>query len=99
MKKWGSTGVQDALNAAVFDVLGYIVVYPVEDEGKLSDKKGNVLPDAFLMEKGSTALDLANRIHSEIGKRFVSAIDVRTGKRVGKDYVLKNSDVIKIMVR
>jgi ribosome-binding ATPase YchF (GTP1/OBG family) len=98
INKYGSTGVQDCLNKAVFDLLGYIVVYPVEDENKLCDKNGNVLPDAFLMPKGSTALDLAYKIHTEIGEKFIAAIDARTKKRLGKDYVLKNNDVIRIMV-
>jgi hypothetical protein len=96
--KYGSTGVQDCLNKAVFDLLDYIVVYPVEDENKLSDKKGNVLPDAFLVPKGTTALELAFRIHTDIGEKFVSAIDARTKKRLGKEYVLKNNDVIRIMI-
>jgi ribosome-binding ATPase YchF (GTP1/OBG family) len=95
--KYGSTGVQDCLNKAVFDLLGYIVVYPVEDENKLCDKNGKVLPDAYLMPKGSTALDLAFKIHTEIGEKFIAAIDARTKKRLGKDYVLKNNDVIRIM--
>jgi ribosome-binding ATPase YchF (GTP1/OBG family) len=97
IEKYGSTGVQDCLNKAVFDLLGYIVVYPVEDENKLCDKEGNVLPDAFLMPKGSTALDLAFKIHTEMGERFIAAIDARTKKRLGKDYMLKNNDVIRIM--
>jgi ribosome-binding ATPase YchF (GTP1/OBG family) len=96
--KYGSTGVQDCLNKAVFDLLGYIVVYPVEDENKLCDKDGNILPDAFLMPKGSTALDLAYKIHTEIGEKFLAAIDARTKKKLGKDYLLKNNDVIKIIV-
>jgi ribosome-binding ATPase YchF (GTP1/OBG family) len=97
IEKYGSTGVQDCLNKAVFDLLGYIPVYPVEDENKLSDKAGNVLPDVFLMPKGSTALDLAFKIHTEIGEKFICAIDVRTKKRLGKDYKLQKNDVIKIV--
>jgi ribosome-binding ATPase YchF (GTP1/OBG family) len=69
----------------------------VEDENKLSDKNGNKFPDAFLLPKGSTALDLAYKIHTTIGEKFISAIDVRTKKRLGKDYELKNNDVIKIL--
>ncbi|MEM5879244.1 MAG: redox-regulated ATPase YchF [Candidatus Aenigmatarchaeota archaeon] len=98
IEKYGSTGVQDCLNKAVFDLLGYIVVYPVEDENKLCDKHGNVLPDALLMPKGSTALDLAFKIHTEIGEKFICAIDARSKRRLGKDYVLQNNDVIRIMV-
>ncbi|MEM5853730.1 MAG: redox-regulated ATPase YchF [Candidatus Aenigmatarchaeota archaeon] len=97
VKKYGSTGVQDCLNKVIFDLLGYIVVYPVEDENKLCDKHGNILPDAFLMPKGSTALDLAYKIHTEIGENFICAIDVRKRRKVGKDYLLENGDVIKIV--
>ena len=97
INKYGSTGVLECLNKAVFDVLGHIVVYPVEDENKLSDKSGNVLPDAFLMPPGSTALDLAFKVHTEIGQNFICAIDGRTKKRLGKEYLLKNGDVIKIV--
>jgi len=97
IEKYGSTGIQACLNKAVFEILNYIVVYPVEDENKLSDKNGNKFPDAFLLPKGSTALDLAYKIHTTIGEKFISAIDVRTKKRLGKDYELKNNDVIKIL--
>jgi len=96
IEKYGSTGVQVALNKAVFELLNYIVVYPVEDENKLSDKDGNVLPDAFLMPPNSTALDLAFKIHTELGEKFICAIDARTKKKLGKNYVLKNNDIIKI---
>jgi len=96
LKKWGSTGIQQCLNTAVFDFLKYIVVYPVENENKFSNKKGQILPDAYLMPAGSTALDLAYKIHTEIGKNFIGAVDARSKKRVGADYKLKNGDVIKI---
>jgi ribosome-binding ATPase YchF (GTP1/OBG family) len=97
IEKYGSTGVQVALNKAVFELLNCIVVYPVEDENRLTDKDGNVLPDAFLMPPGSTALDLAFKIHTELGEKFICAIDARTKKKLGKDYTLKNNDVIKIV--
>ena len=96
--KYGSSGVQDCLNKAVFDLLNYIVVYPVEDENKLTNKKGDVLPDALLVPNGTTALELAFKIHTDIGEKFIAAIDARTKKRLGKDYVLKNNDVVRIMI-
>jgi len=34
MERFGSTGVQECLNRAVLELLGLIVVYPVEDEAK-----------------------------------------------------------------
>ena len=97
IEKYGSTGVQECLNKAVFDLLRLIPVYPVEDENKLSDKSGNVLPDVFLMPEGSTALDLAFKVHTEIGEKFICAIDARTKKRLAKDYKLQKNDVIKIV--
>ena len=98
LNKYGSTGVQKVLNQAIFNLLNYIVVYPVEDETHYSDKKGNVLPDAILLKKGSTALDLAYKIHTEIGDKFIRAIDARTHRIIGKDHELKNRDIIKIVV-
>jgi len=99
MKKYGSTGVQEALNKAVFELAKYIVVYPVENENKFSDSKGNVLPDAILLPHGSTPRDLASIIHEELARGFICAIDARTKKRLPADYKLKNGDVIKIMAR
>lgn len=96
MKKYGSTGVQKTVDTAVFSLLGMIVVYPVENEHKLSDKNGNVLPHALLVKKGSTALDLAFKVHEDIGKRFISALDARSGKSVSASYILKDGDIISI---
>ena len=96
LKKFGSTGVQEVINKAVFDLLKYIVVFPGGVK-KLADKEGRVLPDAFLMPPDSTALDFAYKIHEDFGKKFISAIDVKTKQRIGKDYKLKNLDVIEII--
>ena len=76
------TGVQFALNVAVFKLLNMNVVYPVADPGKLSDKRGNVLPDAYLMRSGSSVEDLANEIHSDLAKGILYAVDVRNGLRL-----------------
>ena len=97
MRAFGGTGVQKAINEAYFSLLNAIVIFPVEDERKLSDKKGNVLPDAYVMKGGSTALDLARMVHSELAKGFLYAIDVRTGMRLGAEHKLKNRDVVKIV--
>ena len=96
---WGSTGVQAIINSAYLDLLDGIVVYPVEDENKLSDKKGNILPDAYIVQKGSTAKDLAFTIHSDLGETFLHAIDAKSGLRLGADYILKDSDIVKIVSR
>ncbi len=99
MEEWGGTGAQDVVNEAVFGAAARIVVYPVENENKLCDSEGRILPDAILLEKGSTARDLAYKIHSEIGDSFVRAIVIRPdGSKdvVGEDYVLSHGDVVKI---
>ncbi len=97
LEKWGSTGVQELVNKAVFEKLGLIVVYPVEDHHRYTDHKGNVLPDAYLVPRGTTARELAYMIHTDLGRTFLYAINARTGERVGEDYVLKDGDVIKIV--
>jgi ribosome-binding ATPase len=97
MKGFGGTGVQEALNHAVFSLLDLMVVYPVEDEHKYSDGKGRVLPDAHLMKKGSTPRDLAFRVHTDIGEGFLYAVDARTKMRVKDTHPLKDRDIIKIV--
>ncbi len=94
---YGNTGVQQSIDQAYFGLLKAVVVYPVEDETKLSDKDGNVLPDAYVMNGGSTAVDLARRIHSDLAKTFLYAIDARTGLRLSSDYVLRDRDIVKIV--
>ncbi len=93
----GGTGVQELIDRVVFGLLDNVVAYPVEDENKYSDHFGNVLPDAYLMKKGSTALDLAGRIHTDIAKSMLYAIDAKRKMRLAKDYELKGNDVIKIV--
>ncbi len=97
LEKWGSTGVQECIDKAVYTLLNLIAVYPVDDENKLTDKKGNVLPDAFLVPKGTTAREFAYTIHSELGDSFIYAIDARTKRRVGENHELKDGDVITIV--
>jgi hypothetical protein len=97
LSKYGSTGIQEIINLTVFNLLKLIVVYPVEDELKLTDKRGNVLPDAHLLPAKSTPRDLAEKIHTDLGKGFLYAIDVRSKMRLGADYMLQNNDVIKIV--
>ncbi|MDD3574162.1 MAG: TGS domain-containing protein, partial [Methanospirillum sp.] len=97
MDAQGGTGVQDIINKAVFELLDMIVLYPVEDETHLTDGQGRVLPDAFLMKKGSTPRDLAYQVHSDIGKGFLYAIDAKTKMRIKENAVLKDGDIIKIV--
>ncbi len=97
LKKWGSTGVQQVINKLFLNLLEMIVVYPVEDANRFTDSKGRILPDAYLVPKGTTARQLAYMIHTDLGKTFLYAIDARTKKRLSEDYVLKDNDVVKIV--
>ncbi len=95
--KDNGTNIQELINKIAFGILGNIVVYPVEDENKYTDHFGNVLHDAVMVKKGSTALDLANAIHTDLGKSMLYGIDAKTKMRIAKEYVLKDKDVIKIV--
>lgn len=97
MREFDGTGVQTVLNGVVFDLLNYIAVFPAGS--KMEDSKGNVLPDCFLMPPGSTALDFAYRLHTDIGDKFVKAINLKTKQAVGKDYIIKHLDGLEIMTR
>ena len=99
LQKFHSTGVQECLESAVYKLMKRIVVYPVEDENHYTDKDGNVLPDAFLVSEGTTARDLAFKVHTDLGKNFIRAINAKTKMVVGQDYPLQNGDVIKIVAR
>jgi len=93
------TGIQSVLNYVVFSLLDYIAVFPVENANKLTDSKGNILPDCFLMPEGSTALDLAYLVHSNLGENFIKAIDAKTKRVLGKEYKLKHRDVLEIVIK
>ena len=95
---YGGTGVQEVLNMAVFEFLKYVAIFPA-GATKLSDSKGNVLPDCFLLPPGSTALDFAYFLYTDFGKNFIKAIDARTKKALGKAYVLKHRDALEIVTK
>jgi len=97
LKKWGSTGVQEAINKAFYTLLNSIVVYPVEDAEKLTDHQGRVLPDCYVVPRGTTAKEFASIIHSDLGESFIFAIDAKTRKRLGEAHELGENDVIQIV--
>ncbi|MCS7140115.1 MAG: redox-regulated ATPase YchF [Candidatus Nezhaarchaeota archaeon] len=94
---WGSTGVQEVLNRMYFKKLDMIPIYPVANPSDLTDGEGNVLPDVYLVPRGTTVRELAYMIHTELGESFIYAIDVRRGVRLGEDTILKENDVISIV--
>ncbi|WP_254838166.1 redox-regulated ATPase YchF [Natronomonas marina] len=97
MVEFGGTGVQAALDEAVYDLLDRITVYPVQNETRWTDGQGNVLPDAFLLRNDATPPDLAFAVHSDIGEGYLHAVDARDGRRVGEDHDLSEGDVIKVV--
>ncbi len=93
----GTTGLQEVINAAFFRLLNSIPVYPVEDVEKLSDHQGRVLPDCYLVPRGTTTRQFAGLIHSELAESFIFAVDARTKRRLGEDHILKENDIIQIV--
>lgn len=98
LSEYGGTGVLDALNYASFTMGNQICVYPVSDINTFSDNKGNILPDAILVEKGTLLRDFVReKIHTELAENFIFGIDANTKKRLGESYELKDGDIIKIV--
>ena len=93
----GTTGLQEVINAAFFRLLDSIPVYPVEDAEKLTDHQDRVLPDCYLVPRGTTTKQFAGLIHSELAESFIFAIDARTKKRLGDSHILKENDIIQIV--
>jgi len=48
------------------------------------------------MPEGTTAIDFAFKLHSDIGNGFIKAIKVKTKEVIGKDYKLESLDIIEI---
>jgi ribosome-binding ATPase YchF (GTP1/OBG family) len=93
----GGTGIQQSINTAVYDLLDHVTVYPVQNESKWTDGTGEILPDAFLLPRGSTPRDLAYAVHSDIGEGYLHAVDAKSNRRIGEEYELAEGDVIKIV--
>ncbi len=94
---WGTTGVQKVINEAFFELLDVIPVYPVEDAERYTDHNDRVLPDCYLVPEGTTAKTFAGLIHTELAESFIYAVDARSKKRLGENYILNKNDVIKIV--
>ncbi len=98
LEKWGSTGVQKVIDEAVFKLLDMIIVYPVANIGKMTDQKGNVLPDAHLVKKGTTLKELAAKVHTSMADRFLGGMN-RDRRKLGADYELQDGDVVEILLK
>ncbi|MCU4926395.1 redox-regulated ATPase YchF [Halobacteria archaeon AArc-dxtr1] len=96
LDEYGASGVQAALETALFDVLGVVPVFPGGANG-LGNERGEVLPDCYLIPPESTAEDFAYSLHSDIGDGFLHAIDCRTNRQLGKNYEVEPRDVIEVI--
>jgi ribosome-binding ATPase YchF (GTP1/OBG family) len=94
---FGSTGVQEIIDRTVYDFLKMIIVYPVASHTHYTDTKGSVLPDAFIVPEGTTARQLAYKVHTDLGEKFIGAVDARTKRKLGEDHPLANGDVVEIL--
>ena len=93
-----NTGIQSALDYASLTMVNQICVYPVSDVNTYSDNKDNVLPDVFLVEKGTLLRDFVReKIHTELAENFMFGIDAKTKKRLGENYELQDGDIVKIV--
>jgi len=99
MHRWGGTGVQAAIERMVFDRLGQMVVFPVEDEHRWTDTRGRVLPDALIVPAHTPARALAYRVHTELGENFIRAIDGRSHRALAADHPLEPGAVVRIVAR
>jgi len=97
MGEYMRTGVQFAINVAVFKLLKMNSIYPVADEKRLSDKKGHVLPDLILLKAGATIADLAKEIHTDLTKGLLYGKDLRYNLRLPVDYQLRDRDVVSLV--
>lgn len=97
MGEYMRTGVQFAINVAVFKLLKMNSVYPVADEKNLADKKGRILPDLLLLKAGATIGDLAKEIHTDLTKGLLYGKDLRYNLRLPIDYQLRDRDVVSLV--
>ena len=97
MGEYMRTGVQFAINVAVFKLLKMNSIYPVADEKNLADKNGKKLPDLILLKDGATINDLAKEIHSDLTKGLLYGKDLRYNLRLPVDYQLRDRDVVSLV--
>jgi len=86
----------DRLREAIWDLTGLIRVFS-ERDGRSDDQP-------FALPHGATVADLADRVHHDLGTRATGA-RVRgpsarfDGQRVGREHVLREGDVVEVLMR
>lgn len=97
LEPYGTTGIFETLNKAVFNIIQLQPIYPVADTSHFSDNDGVVLPDVFLVKKGTTIKEFAGIVHQDLLKNFIHGIDARTNRRISEKHELQFGDVVKIV--
>ncbi len=84
----------DQLARAIFELLDIVRVY-TKQPGKPPD-----IARPFVLERGSTVMDLAEKVHKDLAERLsfarIWAEDKYDGQRVPRDHVLEDKDVIEL---
>ncbi len=93
--EYDGTGVQRALESALFDVMGAIAIFPGSANGS-KDEKG-VFRDCFILPSGSTTEDFAYHLHTDIGDGLLHGIDCRDKRQIGSGHELSDRDVVEII--
>ncbi|WP_436901160.1 redox-regulated ATPase YchF [Halovenus halobia] len=92
--EFDGTGVQQALEAAVFDVLELKAVFPGTASGEWTN---GPFRDCFLLPSDATAEEFAYHLHTDIGEGFLHGIDCRSERQVGAETVLDDRAVIEVI--
>ena len=96
VSEYGGTGVQETLEAALFDVLGVVPVFPGSAKG-VKNEDGKVLRDCFLLPPDATVEDFAYFLHTDIGDGLLHGIDCRSKRQVGAGHELESRDVVELI--
>jgi hypothetical protein len=96
LEEFGGTGVQTALETALFDVLGVVPVFPGSSNGVVTDE-GKVLRDCFLLPPEATVEDFAYFLHTDIGDGLLHGIDCRSKRQVGASHELEERAVVELV--
>ncbi|WP_267640504.1 redox-regulated ATPase YchF [Haloarchaeobius amylolyticus] len=94
--EYGGTGVQQAIETALFDELGVIAVFPGGAEA-MGDEQGRVMRDCFLLPEGATTSDFAYHLHSDIGDGLLHGLNCRTKRQIGGDTELDHREVVELV--
>ena len=83
-------GYSDKSGVTILEIDGYAF--------KDLDKDGELDPyEDWRLTPQERAKDLAYKIHTDLGDKFIRAVNARTKRTVGADYELQDGDVIRIV--